>query len=71
MRFLTAARRKYVDDPVDALDRRIGVERREYEVARFRDAERCLDCLEIPHFPDEHHVRVLSEHVKPAFKALA
>jgi hypothetical protein len=56
-------RGKYVDHTVDALHGRVGVQRGEDQVTRFRDGQRGLDRLEIAHLADQHHVGVLAQHV--------
>ena len=38
------------------------MQRTKRQVARFRDAERSLDRLEVAHFADEHHVGILAQH---------
>src|SRR5215204_3053525 len=50
-----------VDDAVDGRGRGVGVQRGERQVARLRDAQGRLDGLEVAHFADEHHVRVLAQ----------
>src|SRR2546425_688392 len=52
-----------VDDPVDALHRRVGVQGREGEVAGLGDGERRRDRLEITHLADQHDVGVLPQRV--------
>src|SRR2546426_9302474 len=56
-------RREDVDDAVDRLGRRVGVERGERQVAGLGDGERRLRGLEIAHFADQHDVRVLPQRV--------
>jgi hypothetical protein len=52
-----------VDDAVDGLHRRVGVQRRERQVTGFGDGQRGLDRLEVSHLTDQHHVRVLPQDV--------
>ena len=54
-------RREDVDDAVDRLRRRVGVQRRERQVAGLGDAQRRLDRLEVAHFADEDDVGVLAQ----------
>src|SRR5437660_166820 len=56
-------RREHVDDAVDALHRRVGVQRGEGEVARLGDRQRRRNRLEVAHFADQHHVGVLPQRV--------
>ena len=60
---LLLAGRERVDDSVDGLVGGVCVERREDEVPRLRDGQRRRDRLEIPHFADQNHVRILAQHV--------
>jgi hypothetical protein len=55
--------RKDIDDPVDRLHRRVGVQRRQAEVARLGHGQRRLDRLEVPHLADQDDVRVLPQNV--------
>src|SRR6266704_1055778 len=55
--------REHVDDAVDALHRRVSVERREGEVTRLGDRQGRGDGLEVPHFADQHDVGVLPQRV--------
>src|SRR5438128_2096790 len=55
--------REHVDDAVDALHRRVGVQRREGEVTRLGDRQGRGDGLEVPHFADQHDVGVLPQRV--------
>ena len=52
---------KDVDDPVDRLRRRVGMQRGERQVARLGDLQRGFDRLEIAHLADEHDVRILAQ----------
>ena len=54
-------RREDVDDAVDRLRRRVGVQRAERQVARLGDLQRRFDRLEVAHLADEHDVRVLAQ----------
>ena len=54
-------RRKGVDDARDRLRRRVGVQRRHRQVAGFGQLERGFHRLEVAHFADEDHVRVLAQ----------
>jgi len=56
-------RREHVNDPVNRLSRRIGVQGREGKMARLGDGERGLDRFEITHLTDENDVRILAERV--------
>ena len=58
LRLLVA--REDVDDTIDRLGRRVGVQRGEDEVAGLGDGERRLDRLQVAHFADEDDVRVFS-----------
>jgi hypothetical protein len=55
------AGRKDVDDAVDRLRRRVGVQRSERQVAGLGDLQRGFDGFEVAHFADEHDVGVLAE----------
>ena len=50
-----------VDDPVDRLRRRVGVQGGEDEVAGLGDASGRLDRLQVAHLADQDHVRVLPQ----------
>ena len=52
---------KDVDDAVDGRRCRVGVQRAEGQVAGFRDAQRRFDGLQVAHFADQHHVRILTQ----------
>ena len=52
---------KDVDDAVDRLRRRVGVQRAERQVAGLGDPQRRFDGLEVAHLADQHDVRVLAE----------
>ena len=54
-------RREHVDDAVDRLRRRVGVQRPERQVARLGDAQRRLDRLEVAHLADQHDVGILAQ----------
>ncbi len=54
-------RREDVDDAVDGRRRRVGVQRRKRQVARFRNPQRRLDRLQIAHFADQDDVRILTQ----------
>ena len=54
-------RREDVDDAVDRLRRRVGVQRRERQVPGLGDAQRRLDRLEVAHLADEDDVGVFAE----------
>ena len=54
-------RREDVDDAVDRLRRRVGVQRREGQVAGLGDPQRRLDRLQVAQLADEDDVRVLAE----------
>ena len=54
-------RREDVDDAVDRLRRRVGVQRAERQVAGLGDPQRRLDRLEVAHLADEHDVGVLAQ----------
>ena len=54
-------RREGGDDAGDRLGRVEGVQRREHEVAGLGSGERGLDGLQVAHFADEDHVRVLAQ----------
>ena len=54
-------RREHVDDAVDRLRRRVGVQRAEREVAGFGDAQRRFDRLEVAHLADQDDVGVFTE----------
>src|SRR2546426_554714 len=56
-------RREHVDDAVDALHRRIGVQRGEREMPRLGNRQRGGDGLEIAHFADQHDIGVLPQRV--------
>ena len=58
---LLLVRRERVDDTVDRLRRARRVQRAEDEVARLGRGDRGSDRLEVAHFADEDHVRVLSQ----------
>ena len=51
-----------VDDPVDGLRRRVGVQGGKGQVAGLGDLQRRLDGLKVAHLADQHHVRVLAQH---------
>ncbi len=51
-----------VDDAVDRLRRRVGVQGGEGQVAGLGDAQRRLDRLQVAHLADQHDVRVLAQH---------
>src|SRR3954453_12647984 len=53
--------RERVDDSVDRLRRILGMERREYEVARLSRGKGGRHGLEVAHLADEDHVGVLTE----------
>jgi hypothetical protein len=53
--------REDVDDAVDGLGRRVGVQGGEGEVSRLGDAQGRLDGLQVTHLADQHHVRVLPQ----------
>src|SRR3989454_2590906 len=55
--------REHVDDAVDALHRRIGVQRGERQMPRLGDRQRGGDGLEIAHFADQHDIGVLPQRV--------
>ena len=55
-------RREDIDNAVDRLDGRVGVQRREDHVSRLGDVQRGLDALQIAHLADQHDVRVLAQH---------
>jgi hypothetical protein len=52
-----------IDDPVDRLHRRVGVQGRQAEVTRLGHGQRRLDRLEVSHLTDQDDVRILSENV--------
>ncbi len=54
---------KDVDDPVDRLRGRVGVEGGERQVTGLGDRQGGLDRLEVPHLADEDHVRILPERI--------
>ena len=54
-------RREDVDDAVDGLRRRVGVQGAEGEVAGLGDAQRRLDRLEVAHLADQHDVGILAQ----------
>src|SRR6266487_1665825 len=56
-------RREHVDDTVDRLGGRVGVQRRKRQVAGLGDRQRRLNRLEIAHFADQHDVGVLAQRV--------
>src|SRR5213592_2005947 len=56
-------RREHVDDAVDALHRRIGVQRGEREMPRLGNRQRGGDGLEVAHIVDQHDVVVLPQRV--------
>ena len=43
--------------------RRVGVQRREGQVAGLGDGQRGLDRLEVAHLADQHDVRILAQDV--------
>src|ERR1043165_5936174 len=53
--------REHVDDAVDGLDRRRGVQRGEGQVTGLGQGQPGLDGLLVTHFADQHHVRVLAQ----------
>ena len=53
--------RKGVDDPVDRALGTVGVQRAEHHVARFGRRDRRRDRLQVTHFADQDHVRVLPQ----------
>ena len=53
--------REDVDDPVDGLRGRLGVQGGEDEVAGLGGGQRGRDRLQVPHLADEDHVGVLSQ----------
>ena len=55
--------REDVDDAVDRLGRRVGVQRGERKVTGLGDRERRLDRLQVAHFTDEDDVGVLAQRV--------
>jgi hypothetical protein len=55
--------REHVDDARDRLGRRVGVQRRERQVARLGDGQRGLDGLQVAHLAHQQHVGVLAERV--------
>src|SRR5437867_2510274 len=59
-------RREHVDDAVDALHRRIGVQRGEREMPRLGNRQRGGDGLEVAHLADQHDVGVLPQRVLSA-----
>src|SRR5947199_6554449 len=56
-------RREHVDDAVDALHRRIGVQRGEREMPRLGNRQRGGDGLEVAHLADQHDVGGLPQRV--------
>ncbi len=54
-------RREHVDDAVDGLRRRRGVQRAEHQVTGFGAGERQADRLQIAHLAHQDHVRVLAQ----------
>src|SRR5206468_1867419 len=55
--------REHVDDAVDALHRRIGVQRGERQMPRLGDRQRGGDGLEVAHLADQHDVGILPQGV--------
>ena len=55
------AGRKDVDDAVDRLRRRVGVQRAERQVAGLGDLQRRFDRLEVAHLADQDDVRILAQ----------
>src|SRR5487761_2631343 len=53
--------RKHVDDAVDGLRRRTGVQRAEYQVAGFGAGQRQSDGFQVAHLPYQDHVRVFTQ----------
>ena len=53
--------REDVDDPVDRLGGRLGVQGREHEVAGLRRGQRGRDRLQVAHLADQDHVGVLAQ----------
>ncbi len=54
-------RREHIDDPVDGLGRRGGVQRAKYQVAGFGSSQRQTNGLQVTHFADQNHIRVLTQ----------
>src|SRR5208337_2034986 len=52
---------EHVNNTVDGGGRGIGVQRREGQVAGFRDAQRRFDRFQVAHFSDQHNVRVFAQ----------
>jgi hypothetical protein len=61
LRLLVA--REDVDDAVDRLGRRVGVQRGEREVTRLGDGEAGVDRLQVAHLAHEDHVGILAQRV--------
>ena len=61
LRLLVA--REDVDDAVDRLRRRVGVQRREGQVAGLGDGERGGDGFQVAHFADQDDVGILAQGV--------
>ena len=54
-------RGKDINDAVDGLHGRVGVERPEGQVAGFGGGQGGLDGLQVPHLADQHFVGILAE----------
>ena len=52
---------KHVDDAVDRALGTVGVQRAEHDVARFGRGDGRFDRLQVAHFADQDHVRVLPQ----------
>jgi len=59
--------RENVDDPVDGSRRVLGVQRCQHKVARFSRGDGRRDGLQVAHFPDHDHVRILPENPPEPF----
>lgn len=55
--------REDINDAVNRLGRVYGMQRTEYQVARFRSRDGKLDRLQVPHLADQNHIRILSHDV--------
>ena len=62
-RICLLGRRVDVDDPVDGLLRRAGVQGREHQVTGLGGGQRHRDGLQVAHLADQDDVRVLPQHV--------
>jgi hypothetical protein len=54
--------REYIDDTVDGLSRRVGMQGGKGQVARFRDTKGRLDSFQVPHLTNEHYVGIFTKY---------